>query len=47
VEESQYAGASERKVRMSWAPPGTVLVGEHYLLQMAIPCWRARESAEI
>jgi hypothetical protein len=37
VEESQYAGASERKVRMSWAPPGTVLVGEHYLLQMAIP----------
>ena len=37
VKESQYAGASERKVRMSWAPPGTVLVGEDYLWEMAIP----------
>jgi hypothetical protein len=37
VKESQYVGAGERKVRMSWAPPGTVLVGEDYLVQMAIP----------
>src|SRR6202030_4317185 len=37
VREAQYAGASERKVRMSWAPPGKVLGGKDYLLQMTIP----------
>jgi hypothetical protein len=37
VKEAQYAGASERKVSMSWAPAGKVLGGENYLLQMTIP----------
>ena len=37
VKEAQYAGASERKVSMSWAPAGKVLGGEDYLLQMTIP----------
>jgi hypothetical protein len=37
VKEAQYAGAGGQKVRMSWAPPGKVLVGQDYLLQMAIP----------
>ena len=36
VKEAQYAGASERKVSLSWAP-GKVLVGADYLLQMTIP----------
>jgi hypothetical protein len=37
VKAVQYAGASERKVSMSWAPAGKVLGGEDYLLQMTIP----------
>src|SRR6266478_3637615 len=37
VKESQYAGASERRVSMSWAPAGKVLGGEDFLLQMTIP----------
>jgi uncharacterized protein len=36
VKEAQYAGASERKVSLSWAPR-KVLGGEDYLLQMTIP----------
>lgn len=36
VNEAQYAGASERKVKLSWAP-GKVIGGENYLLQIAIP----------
>src|SRR3981189_3633417 len=36
VQEAQYAGAAERKVKLSWAP-GKVIGGEDYLLQMAIP----------
>jgi len=36
VTEAQYAGASGRKVRLSWAP-GKVIGGEDYLLQMTIP----------
>jgi uncharacterized protein len=36
VKSAQYAGASERKVKLSWAP-GKVLGGEDYLLQMIIP----------
>ena len=36
VQEAQYAGASERKVSLSWAP-GKVIGGEDYLLQMTIP----------
>ena len=36
VKEAQYAGASELKVKLSWAP-GKVIAGEDYLLQMTIP----------
>ena len=36
VKEAQYAGASERKVRLSWAP-GKIIGGEDYLLQVTIP----------
>ena len=36
VKKAQYAGASERKVKLSWAP-GKVIGGEGYLLQMTIP----------
>ena len=36
VTEAQYAGASERKVKLSWAP-GKVIGGKDYLLQMTIP----------
>jgi len=36
VKEPQYAGASERKVKLSWAP-GKAIGGEDYLLQMTIP----------
>jgi hypothetical protein len=36
VEEAQYAGASERKVKLSWAP-GKIIGGEDYVLQMTIP----------
>src|ERR1700739_787977 len=35
VKEAQYAGASERKVKLSWAP-GKIIGGEDYLLQMTI-----------
>ena len=37
VREAQYAGAAERKVSLSFAPPGKVLGGEDYLLQMTVP----------
>jgi hypothetical protein len=37
VTAAQYAGASERRVGLSWAPPGKVLGGEDYLLQMTVP----------
>jgi hypothetical protein len=36
VKEPQYADATERKVKLSWAP-GKVIGGEDYLLQMTIP----------
>ena len=36
VKGAQYAGASDRKVKLSWAP-GKVIGGEDYLLQMTIP----------
>lgn len=36
VKEAQYAGAGERKVKLSWAP-AKVIGGEDYLLQMTIP----------
>jgi hypothetical protein len=36
VTEAQYAGASERNIKLSWAP-GKILGGEDYLLQMMIP----------
>ncbi|HTV25211.1 MAG TPA: DUF1993 domain-containing protein [Polyangiaceae bacterium] len=37
VKESDFARAGECKVAMSWAPPGTVLCGQDYLLQMVLP----------
>ncbi|SDH81042.1 MULTISPECIES: DUF1993 domain-containing protein [Bradyrhizobium] len=36
VNEAQYADASEREVKLSWAP-GKIIRGEDYLLQMTIP----------
>jgi uncharacterized protein len=36
VKAAQFAGASERRVSLSWTP-GKVLAGRDYLLQMAIP----------
>ena len=36
VGEAQYAGASQRKVTLSWAP-GKVIVGVDYLVQVAVP----------
>lgn len=36
VKEAQYAGASERKVTVSWAP-GKVIGGADYLLQLILP----------
>ena len=36
IRESQYAGASDRKVSLSWAP-GKVMAAPDYLLQMTIP----------
>ena len=35
VKEARYAGASERKVKLSWAP-GKIIGGADYLLQMTI-----------
>jgi hypothetical protein len=37
VPAAQYEGAAARKVKLSWAPAGTVIGGEDYLLQVAIP----------
>jgi uncharacterized protein len=37
VQEAQYTGAADRKVSLSFAPPGKVLGGKDYLLQMTIP----------
>jgi hypothetical protein len=37
VEEGKYAGATDRKVSMTWSPPGKALLGFDYLLQMTIP----------
>jgi uncharacterized protein len=36
VQEARYAGASERNVRLSWAP-GKIIGGKDYLLQISIP----------
>jgi hypothetical protein len=36
VKAAQYAGASERRVSLSWAP-GKVLAGPDYLVQMTVP----------
>jgi uncharacterized protein len=37
VREDQYAGATERKVTVSWGPAGSVLRADDYLLQVSIP----------
>ena len=36
VEEAQYAGAADRRVKFSWAP-GKTMAGQDYLVQMTIP----------
>jgi hypothetical protein len=36
MKEEQYAGAANRKVKLSWAP-GKVIGGKDYLLQMTVP----------
>lgn len=36
VTATQYAGASERRIKLSWAP-GKVIGGQDYLLQVAMP----------
>jgi len=36
ITEAQYAGASERKVKLSWSG-GKIMDAEHYLLQVTIP----------
>jgi hypothetical protein len=37
IPKERYAGAGERKVKLSWTPAGTVIGGEDYLLQIVIP----------
>jgi uncharacterized protein len=37
VEKAAFAGANERTVKLSWAPPDTIIGGDDYLLQVAIP----------
>jgi hypothetical protein len=37
VAAHQYRGAAERKVKLSWAPPGKVIGGKDYVLQVTIP----------
>lgn len=37
VKNSDFAGASKRQVAVSWSPPGKVLSGRDYLLQMTLP----------
>jgi hypothetical protein len=37
VEESRFAQAGAQKVKLSWAPPGTVIAGPDYLLQITLP----------
>ncbi len=37
VKEGDYAGAEERRVTMTFAPPGSVIVGADYLIQMVVP----------
>jgi uncharacterized protein len=36
VKEAQYAGATEREVRLPWAP-GKTLADDDYLIQITIP----------
>ena len=37
IQAGQFARAAEQKVRVSWAPPGKILQGQDYLLQVSIP----------
>jgi hypothetical protein len=37
VPREKYAGAGAQKIKLSWAPAGTVIGGEDYLLQIVIP----------
>jgi hypothetical protein len=37
IQEGQFACAAEQKVGVSWGPPGKILHGQDYLLQVSIP----------
>jgi uncharacterized protein len=37
VKETEFAGADARTVKLSWAPPNTIIDGKDYLLQVAVP----------
>lgn len=37
ISEDQYANATDRKIRVSWSPAGTVIGARNYLLQVSIP----------
>src|ERR1700761_1010618 len=37
IPKEKYAAASQQKIKLSWAPAGTVIGGEDYLLQIVIP----------
>jgi uncharacterized protein len=37
VDEARFAQAGAQRVKLSWAPPGTVLIGKDYLLQITLP----------
>lgn len=37
VTEDQYGGAKYQEVVVSWSPPGMILPGDDYLLQIVIP----------
>jgi uncharacterized protein len=37
LEETKFSRANERTVKLSWAPPNTIIAGKDYLLQVAIP----------
>jgi uncharacterized protein len=37
IPEDRYANAAEQKIRVSWSPPGQIIRGQDYLLQVSIP----------
>jgi uncharacterized protein len=37
IKREQFSGAQDRIIKLSWAPPGKVIGGADYLLQVAVP----------